>query len=113
MTYADAYKRWYKCHVGDFDKTIYDIIDGLIKDNGGLDVLINRNPSINLGSLLYTKCIGINLNYTMSLSLLVLKPLQADFDKYVYITLSRILVIICDNSFELLETPKALLPNRC
>ena len=78
MTYADAYKRWYKCHVGDFDKTIYDIIDGLIKDNGGLDVLINRNPSINLGSLLYTKCIGINLNYTMSLSLLVLKPLQAD-----------------------------------
>lgn len=42
--YADAYKKWYKAQLG-FDQIIYNIIDGLIKDSdGGLPVLINRNP---------------------------------------------------------------------
>lgn len=44
FSYADAYKKWYKAQIG-FDQIIYDIIDGLIKDSdGGLPVLINRNP---------------------------------------------------------------------
>lgn len=49
FTYADAYKKWYKAQIG-FDKIVYDIIDGLIKDSdGGLPFLINRNPTISFG----------------------------------------------------------------
>lgn len=81
FSYAEAYKKWYKGQIG-FDKVIYDIIDGLIKDSpgGGLPFLINRNPTIAYGGILFVRCIGINMNYTMSLSLLILKLLAADFD---------------------------------
>ena len=44
ISYSAAYKRWYKAQVKGFDQTIYDIIDGLIKDSGGLPVLINASP---------------------------------------------------------------------
>lgn len=80
MTYPQAYKKWYKCVVKGWDKTIYDLLDGLIKDSGGLPILINRNPTISYGGILRCRCIGINMNYTMSISLLILKPLAADFD---------------------------------
>ena len=40
----------------------------------------NRNPSIQYGSILRVKCIGINLNYTMSIALSILKSMEADFD---------------------------------
>ena len=58
------------------------MIDGLINDSpgGGLPFLINRNPTIAYGGILFVRCIGINMNYTMSLSLLILKLLAADFD---------------------------------
>ena len=46
ISYSTAYKRWYKAQVKGFDQTIYDILDGLIKDSGGLAILINRNPEI-------------------------------------------------------------------
>ena len=55
-------------------------MNGLIKDMGGLPILINRNPTINYGGILFCKCIGINMDYTMSISLRVLKKLAADFD---------------------------------
>ena len=80
LTYSQAYKKWHKCQITGFDKSIYDIIDGLIKDSGGLPLLINRNPTISYGGILRCRCIGINMNYTMSISLLVLKSLAADFD---------------------------------
>ena len=80
ISYSQAYKRWYKCQITGFDQTIYDIIDGLIKDSGGLACLINRNPTISYGGVLRCRCVGINMNYTMSISLLILKPLAADFD---------------------------------
>jgi hypothetical protein len=80
FNYSDAYKRWYKAQVIGFDQAIYDIIDGLIKDKNGLPVLINRNPTISYGGILACRCIGINRDYTMSISLLVLKALAADFD---------------------------------
>ena len=81
FTYADAYKKWYRAQVTGNDKAVYDIIDGLIKDSdGGLPIIINRNPTISRGGILAVKCIGINMDYTMSLSLLVLPLLAADFD---------------------------------
>jgi len=82
FSYAEAYKKWYKAQVTGNDQVVYDIIDGLIKDNpdGGLPFIINRNPTINYGGILAVRCIGINMDYTMSISLLVLKSLAADFD---------------------------------
>ena len=80
ISYSTAYKRWFKAQIKGYDKTIYDILDGLIKDSGGLPFIINRNPTIQYGSILRVRCVGINLNYTMSISLLVLKNLAADFD---------------------------------
>lgn len=80
MTYPQAYKKWYKCVVKGYDKTVYDLVDGLIKDSNGLPILINRNPTISYGGILRCRCIGINMNYTMSISLIILKPLAADFD---------------------------------
>ena len=81
ITYSEAYKKWFKAQLT-FDQVVYDIIDGLIKDNkhGGLPMFINRNPTIAYGGIPYVKCVGINMDYTMSLSLLVLKLLAADFD---------------------------------
>lgn len=79
-TYANAYKKWYKAQIG-YDQIIYDIIDNLIKDSdGGLDVIINRNPTINFGGIMAVKVIGINNEYVMSISLQILKKLAADFD---------------------------------
>ena len=40
FSYSDAYKKWYRCQITGKDQTIYDIIDGLIKDSDGLPVVI-------------------------------------------------------------------------
>lgn len=80
ISYSAAHKRWFKAQIKGYDQTIYDIIDGLIKDSGGLPFIINRNPTIQYGSVLRVRCIGINLDYTMSISLLILKKMAADFD---------------------------------
>lgn len=80
FSYADAYKKWYKGQLT-FDPTILKIIKGLINDsNGGLPVLINRNPTINFGGILSCKVVDVNLDFTMSISLLILPLLAADFD---------------------------------
>ena len=52
----------------------------MIKDMNGLPIFINRNPTIGYGGILAVKVIGINMDYTMSISLLVLPKLAADFD---------------------------------
>lgn len=80
FSYSDAYKKWKRCQITGFDQTIYDILDALIKKDGGLPVIINRNPTIAYGGIISVKCVGINMDYTMSLSLLVLTILVADFD---------------------------------
>lgn len=80
ITYSQAYRKWYKALVKNDDSTIYHILEGLIHDTGGLDIIINRNPTIQYGGILKMKCVGINRAYTMSISLYILKPLAADFD---------------------------------
>ena len=42
--------------------------------------MVNRNPTINYGSIIAMRCIGINDTYTMSMPLQVLSGLGADFD---------------------------------
>lgn len=80
FSYANAKMKWMICQERGNDKVIRDIIEGLINHHNGLPIIINRNPTINFGSILSVKCIGINDDYTMSISLLVLKALAADFD---------------------------------
>lgn len=80
ISYNDARNRWYKS-IDEPDKTIVQIIYGLIKSRPeGLAVVINRNPSIQRGSLLQMFCIDMSFNYTMSLPLAVLEIMGADFD---------------------------------
>ena len=82
MSYSDAYDFWYKSCITEND-TIKDIIWSLIKNhkNGrGLPVLINRNPTINYGSILQMHCVRMTSGYTMGIPLQILKPLAADFD---------------------------------
>lgn len=79
--YPDAYKKWYKAQLSGTDKVVNSIVEKLIEDSdGGLDLLINRNPTISFGGVIKCKCVGVNYDYTMSVSLLVLKILAADFD---------------------------------
>lgn len=77
MSYNIAYKYLYE-HMTQPDDKIVTILEGLIRENNGLDMIINRNPTINLGSILSMKCIGIEFNYTMSMPENVLKGLAAD-----------------------------------
>ena len=41
---------------------------------------MNGAPTINYGSIMFMRCVGINDNYTMSVPLQILKPLAGDFD---------------------------------
>lgn len=79
-SYSEAYKTWYKAQIKQ-DPKVKNIIELLIKDTpNGIPVLINRNPSINYGSIMQMYVVGINDNFTMSVPLQILKPLGADFD---------------------------------
>lgn len=79
IPYSEAHRIWYKSQITK-NQRVWDILENLIKDSNGLPMLINRNPTINYGSILFMRCVGINDNYTMSVPLQPLKPLNADFD---------------------------------
>ena len=74
ISYSQAYMMWYRGQIKE-DPRLYKIIDNLIKANDGINVLINRNPTINYGSIIAMKCIGINESFTMSMPLGVLSGL--------------------------------------
>lgn len=63
------------------DSNIEKIINAIINSyNNGLPCLINRNPTIGYGSILQVYCVGINDNYSMSVSLQSLVLYGGDFD---------------------------------
>ena len=77
---SDAYEIWSNAR-STKDRRVTEILNALIKNscNGqGIPVIINRNPSINYGSILQMYCIGYSDTLTMSVPLQVLKPL-ADY----------------------------------
>ena len=76
----EAYDKWY-CAVAKKDQRVAEIIDILIHANPeGLPVLINRNPTINYGSVLQCYCVGYTDTLTMSVPLQAIKSMGADFD---------------------------------
>ena len=82
------YSGWYHANLKK-DKTIIAIIESIIHNSTpehyGIPVIINRNPSLGLGSLLQMYCVGISdptdkFEYVMQLPLQILPLLNADFD---------------------------------
>lgn len=88
MTPFDAYNRWYMANIKK-DPVIVRIIEQIIKNSTttgrGLPVIINRNPTINFGSILQCFCVGMSdpgprFQYIMQVPLQILPLLAADFD---------------------------------
>ena len=80
ITPNEAYDIWFDS-LGHIDDNIYKIIESLIKaEPEGLPFILGRNPTINFGSILQVFCVGINRDFTMSVSLQILKLLAGDFD---------------------------------
>ena len=81
ITYQEAYDKWFKA-ISTVDKTVVDIIRDIINSHpdGGIPLIINRNPTISFASIIQVYCVNINFNYTMSMPLQVLPGLGADFD---------------------------------
>lgn len=80
ISYSNAYDIWYKARLTINDR-IVDIINNLINSQPeGIPFIINRNPSINYGSILQMYCVGMSFDYTMAIPLQILPPLAADFD---------------------------------
>lgn len=81
-TYNQAYTEWYKGTIK-FDPKIYEIMVYINKKRKP-KVFINRNPTINYGSLLCMSIEEIKAeyedDYTMSLPIQILTVLNADFD---------------------------------
>ena len=89
LSYSDAYRKWYNASLVK-DKAIVDIIKSILRNSTenhrGLPVLINRNPSLALGSILQMYVVGISdptdkFEYVMQLPLQILPLLAADSRK--------------------------------
>jgi DNA-directed RNA polymerase beta' subunit len=102
MSYHDAYKKWSRA-TRVKDETIYNIIQNIIHEHEvGIPVLINRNPTINFGSIMQMYCIGINDNDTMSIPLQVLPFLAADFDGdtlNIMFLINKEMIAACEKTF--------------
>jgi DNA-directed RNA polymerase beta' subunit len=82
ITHNEAYEEWYKATIN-FDPKIYEVMMYIVK-KWKPAMIINRNPTINYGSVLCMKVIDIKRaheeDYTMSIPIQVLTVLNADFD---------------------------------
>jgi DNA-directed RNA polymerase beta' subunit len=78
----EAYDQWYRATIN-FNQKIYEIMMYLVKKIKPR-VVINRNPTINYGSMLAMKVVEVKAEYkddfTMSLPIQILRVLNADFD---------------------------------
>lgn len=83
INYKNASKFWKKCTTH-FNEEMYKYMNELRdKTVGGLGIILNRNPTINIGSELYLKIYNIKPNYedlTLGLSNNILPALGADYD---------------------------------
>lgn len=82
ITENDAYNLWFRARIEHSPK-IYEVMNYILKKYKP-KIIINRNPTINYGSLLCVKIVRIKHefpeDYTMSLPLQILSVLNADFD---------------------------------
>lgn len=81
ITFVKADALWFKATL-EFDSMVYKIMKELIKKDN-VNLLINRNPTISLGSILFLRIRDIKTDLsdlTTSIHNLILKPLAADYD---------------------------------
>jgi DNA-directed RNA polymerase beta' subunit len=82
ITENDAYEQWFKARIK-YSPKIYEVMNYILKKRKP-KILINRNPTINYGSLLCVKVKSVkneySEDYTMSLPVQILPVLNADFD---------------------------------
>jgi hypothetical protein len=82
-TYAEAQRLWSEATLG-FSEQIWEVLMELVdRTEGGLAVLMNRNPTIQIGSMLYCVIREIKRDYndcTLNVSNNVLQLLGADYD---------------------------------
>ena len=81
ISHAEAWRIWSEATIN-FDPTVYKIMERMVTTRDVI-VEINRNPSINYGSILCMRVVHVtpDINdHTMSLPLFVLASLNADFD---------------------------------
>lgn len=83
LPYAEAEKAW-RGGLARIDPWMLSLIWDLIRGTeGGIRVLFNRNPTINLGSIMQLRIVGVKEDYsdrTISINNLILKPLSGDYD---------------------------------
>lgn len=77
ISYADAYNIWMKSQLV-IDNRVVKIIRELIKMR--ISIILNRNPTISYGSILYMEVVDISFDYSMQIPLGVLPLFAADFD---------------------------------
>ena len=73
-----------------FNEEVYEIMKKIIKEDD-IEVLLNRNPTINIGSILCLKIIDVKHDFndlTMSINNSILTLLAGDYDKKVNIRIS-------------------------
>lgn len=79
----DAQNKW-KMALVTFDEIFYELMEYIIEKNKSMmNVLINRNPSINVGSFLGMRVIGVKKNIndkTLTIPNSVLKLIAGDYD---------------------------------
>jgi len=81
INFVEAEEIWFKATLK-IDNEIYDIMKKIILDED-VGILLNRNPTISYGSILYMKVAGIKHDYndlTMSIHNGILTLLAGDFD---------------------------------
>lgn len=84
MPMFEARTEWSEAFTN-YNQRIWDIVQNIIKAHpDGIPFIINRNPTLQYGSILQMFCVGVSDddpdNYTMEVPLLILRGLNADFD---------------------------------
>jgi len=79
--YSQAYYEWYKAKIAP-NAVMKELMMNIIRESpyGGLPILFNRNPTIQYGSILMMKCIGITDSYSMQVNSLCLRFIAGDYD---------------------------------
>ena len=86
----DAFEKWFYAKLK-FNKRVYEIMNYIMQNTkGGLRILINRNPTLVLGSIWCVRIAKVKEDYndyTMSIPLDIIGPPNADFDGEIYYAL--------------------------
>ena len=77
---SKAYEEWFYARIS-YSSKVYELMKLIIKKHKP-KIILNRNPTINFGSLLCMKVVGVNKDYeedyTASLPIQILPVLNAD-----------------------------------